>query len=93
MDRENPIGTEDDREDRRPGSGVVPERQLMRATVVELMPNAILRVMLDNRKDIVLVHAPGARERNFVRVRPGDLVEISLSPQDPGRGRLVRLVG
>ena len=92
MERDKPIGTEDERKERRPGAGVVPERPLLRATVIELMPNAIVRVMLDNSKDIVLVHASGAREKNFVRVRPGDLVEVSLSPHDPGRGRLVRLI-
>ncbi len=93
MERDRPIGTEDDRPDERPGFGVVPERPLLKATVIELLPNAIVRVMLDNRKDIVLVHASGAREKNFLRVRPGDLVEVTLSSQDPGRGRLVRLLG
>lgn len=92
MNRDRPIGTEDERRDRQPGEGVTPERVLHRATVLELMPHAIVRVMLDNRKDIVLVHASGARQKNFVRVRPGDLVEVSLSPHDPGRGRLLRLL-
>lgn len=92
MERDKPIGTEEDRQENKPGAGVTPERPLVRATVVELMPHAIVRVMLDNRKDIVLVHASGAREKNFVRVRPGDLVEVTLSPQDPSRGRLVRVL-
>jgi translation initiation factor IF-1 len=92
MERDRPIGTEDERQDRKPGDGVTPPRETHRATVVELMPHAIVRVMLDNRKDIVLVHASGARQKNFVRVRPGDLVEVSLSPHDPGRGRLLRVL-
>ncbi|MCZ2153631.1 MAG: translation initiation factor IF-1 [Bryobacterales bacterium] len=60
--------------------------------MLDLMPHAIVRVMLDNGKDIVLVHASGAREKNFVRLRPGDHVEVSLSPHDPGRGRLLRVL-
>jgi translation initiation factor IF-1 len=92
MDRDQPIGTEAERQDPRPGTGAVPERPACRATVVELLPHAIVRVMLDNGKDIVLVHASGAREKNFLRVRPGDLVEVTLSPQDPSRGRLLRLL-
>ncbi len=92
MERDRPIGTEDERREIQPGSGVVPERPPLRATVVELLPHAIVRVMLDNRKDIVLVHASGAREKNFLRVRPGDLVEVTLSPHDPSRGRLLRLL-
>jgi len=91
MERDRPIGTEDERREEWAGAGVVPERPLLRATVIELMPHAILRVMLDNRKDIVLVHASGAREKNFLRLRPGDQVEVTVSPHDPGRGRLVRL--
>lgn len=92
MERDRPIGTEDERQQPRPGEGVTPTREIFRGTVVELMPHAIVRVMLDNRKDIVLVHASGARQKNFVRVRPGDLVELSLSPHDPGRGRLLRVL-
>ncbi len=92
MERDRPIGTEEERRDPRPGGGVTPEREILRATVLELMPHAIVRVMLDNRKDIVLVHASRSRQKNFVRVRPGDLVEVSLSPHDPGRGRLLRVL-
>ncbi len=92
MERDRPIGTEEERRDSKPGEGVTPQRVLLRATVIELMPHAIVRVMLDNRKDIVLVHASGARQKNFVRLRPGDLVEVSLSPHDPGRGRLLRVL-
>lgn len=92
MERDRPIGTEDERQQPRPGEEVTPQREILRATVLELMPHAIVRVMLDNRKDIVLVHASGARQKNFVRVRPGDLVEVSLSPHDPGRGRLLRVL-
>ena len=92
MDRDRPIGTEDERRDAKPGENATPPREIYPATVVELMPNAIFRVMLDNRKDIVLVHASGARQKTFVRLRPGDLVEVSLSPHDPGRGRLLRVL-
>ena len=61
------------------------------ATVVELLPHAIVRVKLENQ-DLVLAHAASATKTNFVRVRPGDRVEVELSPHDPGRGRIVRLL-
>jgi translation initiation factor IF-1 len=61
------------------------------AVVVELMPNAVVRVKLDNQR-LVLAHAAGAAKVNFVRVRPGDRVQVELSPHDPGRGRIVRLL-
>jgi translation initiation factor IF-1 len=61
------------------------------AVVVELLPHAVVRVKLENQ-NVVLAHAAGTTKTNFVRVRPGDRVEVELSPHDPGRGRIVRLL-
>jgi translation initiation factor IF-1 len=66
------------------------EKQVL-ATVLELLPNATVRVELDSREQ-VLAHAAGAREKNFVRVRPGDRVEVELARNDPSRGRIVRVI-
>jgi translation initiation factor IF-1 len=59
------------------------------ATVVELMPSAIVKVKLENEA-VVLAHAAGAAKTNFVRMRPGDRVQVELSPHDPGRGRILK---
>ena len=59
------------------------------AVVVELMPRALVKVKLPSEA-VVLAHAAGAARTNFVRVRPGDRVEVELSPNDPGRGRIVK---
>ncbi len=61
------------------------------ARVVELLPNATYRVELETREQ-VLAHAAGVRTRNFVRVRPGDRVSVELSPHDPGRGRITKVL-
>jgi translation initiation factor IF-1 len=61
--------------------------QSHRATVLELMPNGIVKVELENRHQ-VLAHPAGTREGQFIRLRPGDLVEVTLSPQDHRRGRI-----
>jgi translation initiation factor IF-1 len=61
------------------------------AVVVELLPSAVVKVKLENQA-VVLAHAAGAAKTNFVRVRPGDRVSVELSPLDPGRGRIVRLL-
>ena len=63
----------------------------VQAVVVELLPHAVVRVKLENQ-DVVLAHAAGTTKTNFVRVRPGDRVEVELSPHDPGRGRIIRLL-
>ena len=62
------------------------------AVVVEVMPNATVRVKLEN-ENLVLAHAAGAATVNFVRLRPGDRVKVVLSPNDPTRGRILRFEG
>ena len=58
-------------------------------TVAEERPAAIYAVVLDGRRQ-VLAHLAGTLQRNFVRLVPGDRVEVELAPNDPGRGRIVR---
>ena len=59
------------------------------ARVIEEAPNGVYRVELDNR-DQVLAHPGSEQVRNFVRLLPGDRVEVVLAPHDPGRGRITR---
>jgi len=59
--------------------------------VVELLPSAVIRVKLANQ-DLVLAHAASASKLNFVRVRPGDRVQVEISPHDRTRGRIVKLL-
>ena len=59
------------------------------AVVVELLPQALIRLELSGSKRLVLAHAAGAKEVNFVRLRPGDAVMVAVSEQDPTRGRIV----
>jgi translation initiation factor IF-1 len=58
---------------------------------VEERPNAIYVVVLENRQR-VLAHLVGVVERNFVRLVPGDRVEVELSPHDPTRGRILKKI-
>src|SRR5689334_22762147 len=59
------------------------------ATVAEERPALVFEVVLDTRQK-VLAHLVGGSKRNFVRLVPGDRVEVELSPHDPTRGRIVR---
>jgi len=61
------------------------------AEVIELLPNATYLLKLENEQE-VKAHPAGAVQTNFVRLRPGDRVEVELSPQDRGRGRITRLL-
>ncbi len=59
------------------------------AVVVELLPQALIRLELTGSKRQILAHAAGVKEVNFVRLRPGDPVMVAVSEQDPTRGRIV----
>ena len=62
---------------------------MVKARVLEELPNGMLRVELEN-KDLVLAHPAGEKARNFVRLLPGDRVEVALAPHDPTRGRITK---
>jgi translation initiation factor IF-1 len=57
--------------------------------VVEELPQLMFRVDLGKGRQ-VLAHASGMKERNFVRLLPGDKVEIELAEQDVTRGRILK---
>ena len=63
----------------------------MAATVVEERPRLIFEVVLPTQQR-VLAHLVGVVKRNFVRLVPGDRVEVELSPHDPSRGRITRKI-
>ena len=65
------------------------DSRVVAATVVEELPNALFRLKLENQQ-LVLAHPVGTRQRNFVRLLPGDQVEVELSPHDWTRGRIRR---
>jgi translation initiation factor IF-1 len=58
------------------------------ATVVEPLPNAMFRVELDTKHQ-VLAHISGKMRKNFIRILTGDRVLVELSPYDLTRGRIV----
>ncbi len=58
------------------------------ATVVEPLPNAMFKVELENKHQ-VLAHISGKMRMNFIRILPGDKVLVELSPYDLSRGRII----
>jgi translation initiation factor IF-1 len=78
------------------GSGGVPPAfggrgQGLEAVVVAERPSAVYEVVLPTQQK-VLAHLVGTVKRNFVRLVPGDRVEVELSPHDPTRGRITRKI-
>tara|TARA_B100001765_G_scaffold135439_1_gene85465 strand:+ start:772 stop:987 length:216 start_codon:yes stop_codon:yes gene_type:complete len=56
--------------------------------VTELLPNAMFRVTLENKHE-VLAHTAGKLRKNRIRVLVGDDVLVEVTPYDLTKGRIV----
>ena len=56
-------------------------------TVTELLPNAMVRVKLDNDHQ-VLAHTAGKMRKHRIRVLAGDKVNVEMTPYDLSKGRI-----
>ena len=56
-------------------------------TVVETLPNAMVKVELENGHR-VLAHISGKLRMNFIKILPGDKVTMEMSPYDLSRARI-----
>lgn len=56
-------------------------------TVLETLPNAMFKVELENKHQ-VLAHISGKMRMHFIKILPGDTVTVELSPYDLTRGRI-----
>lgn len=63
--------------------GVIVEGQ-----VRETLPNAMFRVQLENGHE-VLAHVSGKIRLNFIKILPGDRVQLELNVNDLSRGRIL----
>ena len=55
--------------------------------VVESLPNTQFRVELENGHNII-AHMSGRMRKNFIRLVPGDRVEVELTPDELSKGRI-----
>ncbi|KKU81541.1 MAG: Translation initiation factor IF-1 [Parcubacteria group bacterium GW2011_GWA2_47_8] len=60
----------------------------LRATVREALPNTNFRVETEDGK-VILAHVSGKMRKFYIKVLPGDSVDIEVSPYDLSKGRIV----
>ncbi len=67
----------------------MPKEELLELTgqVLELLPNAMFRVKLEN-DHVIIAHTSGKMRKNRIRVLAGDKVMIEMSPYDLTKGRI-----
>ncbi|MBU8901207.1 MAG: translation initiation factor IF-1, partial [Victivallales bacterium] len=56
--------------------------------VKELLPNTRFKVELENGHSVI-AHISGKMRLNFIRILPGDTVQMEMSPYDLTKGRIV----
>ena len=60
----------------------------VQGVVKEALPNAMFRIELENGH-VVMAHVSGKMRMNFIRILPGDVVKVELSPYDLTKGRII----
>ena len=60
----------------------------LKGKILDLLPNAMFRVKLENNHEI-LAHTAGKLRKNRIRVLTGDNVLIEVTPYDLTKGRII----
>ncbi len=59
----------------------------MQGTVIEVLPNTVFRVKLEN-DHVITAHISGRMRKNYIRILHGDVVTVEMSPYDLSKGRI-----
>jgi len=65
------------------------EKFKVEGEVTESLPSAKFKVLLDSGQEII-AHLSGKMRINYIKVLPGDKVEVELSAYDLTKGRITR---
>ena len=57
--------------------------------VIDLLPNAMFRVQLEENNHIITAHTAGKLRKNRIRVLQGDNVTVEVTPYDLTKGRII----
>lgn len=64
------------------------EQIVTEGTVTQVLPGTMFRVDLPGKRN-VLAHISGKMRKHFIRIVPGDKVEVELSPYDLTKARII----
>ena len=59
----------------------------MQGTVMEVLPNTVFRVKLEN-DHVITAHISGRMRKNYIRILTGDKVKVEMTPYDLSKGRI-----
>ncbi len=65
---------------------------VLEGAVLECLPNATFRVKITDEnypEMIILAHVSGKMRMNYIRIIPGDRVQVEMTPYDLTKGRII----
>ena len=62
----------------------------MTGLITDALGNSMFRVELDDVGTEIICHISGKMRQNYIRIMPGDRVEVEMSPYDLTKGRIVK---
>jgi len=65
---------------------------IIEGEILELLPNTMFKVKLSDAREVLTVPS-GKMRRGFMRLMPGNIVKVEMTPYDEKRGRIVGKVG
>jgi len=61
----------------------------LEGVIDETLPSTTFKVKLDNGH-LILAHISGRMRVNYIRLLPGDRVQVEMSPYDLTKGRIIQ---
>lgn len=61
---------------------------VVQGVVVDVLPNTIFKVKLNNMDAIIIAHTSGKIRKNKIKILKGDAVELEMTPYDLTKGRI-----
>jgi translation initiation factor IF-1 len=62
---------------------------VVEGVVEESLPNTLFNVRLNEGDKIIICYLSGKLRKNYIKILPGDKVQIEITPYDLNRGRIV----
>ncbi len=63
-------------------------KTVLEGVISEALPNTMFRVKLADGREVVC-HLSGKMRLNYIKVMPGDKVDVEMTPYDQARGRII----
>ena len=65
------------------------QKIILKGSVVEALPSTSFKVELETGHE-VLAHLSGKMRMHYIKIVPGDTVEVEFSPYNLSRGRIIK---